>query len=108
MGRIRRNIVGCSNLLGCGHCENQHDPMDRRLHHHRLICRRGDGDTIIQAPSMTTLTRYLRDYGIDECAAMNALQNHGIVSDECVTADDVAPTDQSRAIAWLKKHKNEL
>lgn len=36
---------------------------------------------------------------------MNALQNHGIVSDNCVTWDDVGNRDE--AIAWLRRHPQE-
>lgn len=33
---------------------------------------------------------------------LNALQDHGIISDLCVTAQDVAPEDEQRALEWLR------
>ena len=37
--------------------------------------------------------------GLEE---MNALQDNGIISDLCVTWEDVAIEDQPRAIEWLE------
>ncbi len=34
---------------------------------------------------------------------MNLLQNHSIISDLCITPDDIAEPDRSRAIDWLAK-----
>jgi len=37
----------------------------------------------------------------DHAAALNALQENGIISDECVTWKDVAQADVDTAIEWL-------
>jgi hypothetical protein len=50
-----------------------------------------------------TLKQFIAESGLSECEAMNRLQNHGIVSDEAVWADDVAPSDHDRAIAFLRR-----
>jgi hypothetical protein len=39
---------------------------------------------------------------------MNALQDAGIISDNCVTWADVADVDKERALKWLAVHKGEL
>ncbi len=41
---------------------------------------------------------------MNETEAMNRLQANGVVSDECVTAKDVAAADCPRAIRWLEKN----
>lgn len=43
--------------------------------------------------------------GRTETEAMNALQNHGIVSSECVWWSDVGNTQE--AIQWLRAHPDE-
>lgn len=45
------------------------------------------------------LELYLERNRIPETRAMNALQNHGIISDNCVTASEVG--DTGKAIMWL-------
>lgn len=37
---------------------------------------------------------------------MNALQNHGVISDNCVTAAEVHET--GKAIAWLNLHAEDV
>jgi hypothetical protein len=43
---------------------------------------------------------------IDPTHTLNLLQNAGIISDLCVTVDDVG--DAGKAVAWLSLHENEL
>ena len=45
-----------------------------------------------------SLTDHLRATGWNETEAMNLLQDHGVVSDNCVTAADVAEADTEKAI----------
>jgi hypothetical protein len=45
------------------------------------------------------LELYLEKHRIPETRAMNLLQEHGIVSDNCVTAAEVG--DIGKAISWL-------
>lgn len=49
------------------------------------------------------ITNSLQDYlaatGLDESQAMNELQEHGVISDNCVTAGEVG--DSGKAVAWL-------
>ena len=40
--------------------------------------------------------------------ALNSLQEHGIISDLCVTSEDVAWRDCERAIAFLKSQIDPL
>lgn len=46
---------------------------------------------------MNALERYIAEHKLDETKAMNALQEHGIISDLCVWARDVADVDCKRA-----------
>lgn len=55
---------------------------------------------------MNALERYLTITGTNEADAMNALQDMGIVSDNCVWAKDVAEADCLQAIEFLKARKN--
>jgi hypothetical protein len=48
---------------------------------------------------MNTLQHYLHAQNYDEVEAMNTLQDHGIVSDNCVTAAEVH--DTGKAVAFL-------
>ena len=45
---------------------------------------------------------WFKNSGLPERAAMNALQNAGIISDECVFAADVADADYCDARDFLK------
>lgn len=51
---------------------------------------------------MNSLQQYIHYNGIDEVKAMNALQDHGIVSDNCVHASEVK--DSGKAVAWLNEN----
>jgi hypothetical protein len=51
---------------------------------------------------MNALEQHIIDAGLCPIAAMNVLQDHGIVSDNAVWAGDVAAADHERAIAFLK------
>lgn len=53
------------------------------------------------SPLPNALECYLFATGRSEREAMNALQLHGVISDNCVTAADVADSDCDRAIAFL-------
>jgi hypothetical protein len=50
-----------------------------------------------------TLRSYLAANDMDETAALNLLQEHGIISDNCVTVADVG--NGGRAVSWLETHK---
>lgn len=50
---------------------------------------------------MNSLEKHLSGKGLDEIQSMNALQDAGIVSDNCVLAQDVAECDCTAAIAFL-------
>lgn len=51
---------------------------------------------------MTDLEQHIRRNLLDPTLAMNGLQDAGMVSDNCVTARDVAKSDEQRAILWLE------
>lgn len=53
-----------------------------------------------------SLRAYIAMHGLDERLCMNALQDHGIVSDNAVKASDVF--EGGRAIAWLEKRDRRL
>jgi hypothetical protein len=53
---------------------------------------------------MNSLEHYLRDKGLDETEAMNLLQEHGIVSDNCEWARDVG--NSGKAMLYLHE-KNQ-
>ena len=48
---------------------------------------------------MTALRDFIRHHRLDETATLNLLQDHGIISDQCVTAEDCG--DAGRAVSWL-------
>lgn len=48
---------------------------------------------------MNQLEHYLKVTGIPEPVAMNLLQEHGIISDNCITAEQVG--DVGAAISYL-------
>lgn len=54
---------------------------------------------------MNALTIELGLMQWDETDAMNALQEHGLISDCAVTAEDVAPSDALAAVEWLRENK---
>lgn len=55
---------------------------------------------------MNSLRDYLLAHGLDETAALNLLQDHGIISDLCVTAEEVG--DSGRAVTWLHDRLDSL
>ena len=50
---------------------------------------------------MNPLTVYAFNHGFP-LEVMNILQNHGIISDLCVSTDDVEAGDARRAVQWLE------
>ena len=50
---------------------------------------------------MSALEKWLCDNGFDADKAMNHLQAAGLVSDNCVSAADVAAADCARATAYI-------
>ncbi|MEK7099859.1 MAG: hypothetical protein AAB883_01820 [Patescibacteria group bacterium] len=50
---------------------------------------------------MNALENYILTNELDEGIVMNALQEDGVVSDECVAARDVADRDCTKAIKFL-------
>ena len=55
---------------------------------------------------MNTLRDYIAAHRLDETQILNLLQDHGIISDECVTAEDCG--DAGRAVTWLHDRLEEL
>ena len=55
---------------------------------------------------MNSLRDYIALRRIDATHALNLLQDAGVISDLCVTVDDVG--DAGKAVAWLSLHENEL
>lgn len=51
---------------------------------------------------MNTLEKYIESHGWDEAEAMDTLQIAGIISDNCVTAKDVADVDCKEAVEFLE------
>lgn len=50
----------------------------------------------------TTLAEWISKKGMDPVEAMNRLQEHGVISDNCVSLEDVAKADYERAIYFLE------
>lgn len=60
---------------------------------------------------MNALEEYLAASRLDPIAAMNQLQDAGIISDNCVSAGDVADGEKGdclRAVKWLKLQNQSL
>ena len=55
---------------------------------------------------MNTLRDYISAHRLDEVGILNLLQDQGIISDECVTAEDCG--DAGRAVTWLHDRLEEL
>ncbi len=55
---------------------------------------------------MNTLEHYLEKEKIDPIKAMNALQDNGIISDNCIDPKDVI--ESGSAVIWLDQHFWEL
>jgi hypothetical protein len=52
-----------------------------------------------------TLRAYIAATDANETETMNLLQNHGIISDNCVTVDDVG--NGGAAVAWLEAQNQQ-
>ena len=52
-----------------------------------------------------SLRAYIAACGLDELAVMNFLQEHGVISDNAVSAGDVG--NGGAAISWLEKRGTE-
>ena len=52
-----------------------------------------------------TLRAYIALHGLDEVLVMNALQEHGVISDNAVSVADVG--NGGVALAWLEKRGTE-
>jgi hypothetical protein len=48
---------------------------------------------------MTSLRYFIDHHRLDETDVLNMLQGNGVISDECVTVEDVG--DAGKAVAWL-------
>lgn len=57
---------------------------------------------------MNDLAEYCKTFQLCPVKAMNILQEWGIVSDECVTVEDVAPCDEKTAIGFVRLNKDDL
>jgi hypothetical protein len=55
---------------------------------------------------MSSLRDYIAHERIDATHALNLLQDAGIISDLCVTVEDVG--DAGKAVAWLSLYEEEL
>ena len=55
---------------------------------------------------MKSLRDYLSANRIDETEAMNLLQEHGIIADECVAPEDVG--DSGKALTWIHDRRHLL
>lgn len=53
----------------------------------------------------TRLENFITNNQLDPVATMNRLQGAGVISDNCITAQDVAAVDCLVAITWLLKHQ---
>jgi hypothetical protein len=52
---------------------------------------------------MNSLLLYVLQNDMDADETMNLLQEHAVISDNCVTISDVCEVDCKRAVAWLEK-----
>ncbi len=50
---------------------------------------------------MNALETFLLESGRDEIEALNLLQDQSIISDNCISASDVANVDSLRAVKFL-------
>jgi len=55
---------------------------------------------------MNTLEHYIEYKRLNPVRLMNALQNNGIISDECIFPDEVR--DSGQAVYWLEDHIGEI
>ena len=59
-----------------------------------------EGDEIMMIAAQ--LKRTLLDLGYTEVQAMNLLQEKGVISDNCVTIEDIANADVTKAAEYLE------
>jgi len=52
------------------------------------------------------LRNVLSIMGLSEVEAMNRLQNNGVISDNCVTIDDIADADMDAVMKYLLRNSN--
>ena len=57
-------------------------------------------------PRMNTLKDYITSRKLDETKILNTLQDHGIISDNCVTSEEVG--DSGKAVTWLELNEEKL
>ena len=50
-----------------------------------------------------TISELIRHHNLDPIAVMNMLQGEGIVSDNCITPDDIATEDQEKAAHRIER-----
>ena len=55
---------------------------------------------------MNALRDYIEAFKLDETSVLNLLQDHGIIADECVLAEEVG--DSGKAISWLELNREKL
>jgi aryl-phospho-beta-D-glucosidase BglC (GH1 family) len=55
---------------------------------------------------MNSLRDYIAYMRIDPTHTLNLLQDAGVISDLCITVDDVG--NAGKAVAWLNLHEQEL
>lgn len=54
---------------------------------------------------MNSLQLYITQNALDPIVAMNDLQNHNVISDNCIDASEVASADCFRACMFLETMK---
>jgi len=52
---------------------------------------------------MNALAILIRDWGFDEVEIMNALQEHGVISDHAIFSGDVGARDAATAVKWISE-----
>ena len=57
---------------------------------------------------MNALSEYCKTFHLDPVKAMNLLQDYGLVSDNCVTVEDVAEVDCDLASRFCKLNSADL
>ncbi len=60
-----------------------------------------------EACRVTLLEVYIATKNLNETQVMNALQDNGVISDQCVWASDVSETDCAAAIRFLNNQNHE-
>ena len=57
---------------------------------------------------MSALTEYCETFNLCPIKTMNLLQEWGVVADECITTDDVAPVNCELAIKFSRLNNQDL